>query len=88
MKRLSMLAICAVLAATLASVGTMLSGEVAQRYGHAGLPDDTIHIQLQGTAGQSAGAFLAHGITLDLVGEGARNFGAEEGERVWRLRQT
>ncbi|MEO6354400.1 MAG: glutamate synthase-related protein, partial [Burkholderiaceae bacterium] len=52
------------------TVGTMLSGEVAQRYGHAGLPDDTIHIQLQGTAGQSAGAFLAHGITLDLVGEG------------------
>jgi glutamate synthase (NADPH/NADH) large chain len=52
------------------TVGTMLSGEVARRYGHAGLPDDTIHIQLQGTAGQSAGAFLAHGITLDLVGEG------------------
>ena len=52
------------------TVGTMLSGEVAKRYGHDGLPDDTIHIQLQGTAGQSAGAFLAHGITLDLVGEG------------------
>ncbi|HVK93431.1 MAG TPA: glutamate synthase-related protein, partial [Noviherbaspirillum sp.] len=52
------------------TVGAMLSGEVAQRYGHEGLPDDTIHIQLQGTAGQSAGAFLAHGITLDLVGEG------------------
>ena len=52
------------------TVGAMLSGEVAKRYGHAGLPDDTIHIQLQGTAGQSAGAFLAHGITLDLVGEG------------------
>jgi glutamate synthase (NADPH) large chain len=52
------------------TVGTMLSGEVAKKYGHAGLPDDTIHIQLQGTAGQSAGAFLAHGITLDLVGEG------------------
>ncbi len=52
------------------TVGTMLSGEVARRYGHVGLPDDTIHIQLQGTAGQSAGAFLAHGITLDLVGEG------------------
>jgi glutamate synthase (NADPH/NADH) large chain len=48
----------------------MLSGEVAKRYGHAGLPDDTIHIQLQGTAGQSACAFLAHGITIDLVGEG------------------
>ena len=51
------------------SVGAMLSGEVARRYGHAGLPDDTIHIQLQGTAGQSVGAFLAHGITLDLVGD-------------------
>ncbi|MCA1324067.1 glutamate synthase-related protein [Herbaspirillum sp. alder98] len=52
------------------TVGAMLSGEVAKRYGHDGLPTDTIHIQLQGTAGQSAGAFLAHGITLDLVGEG------------------
>ncbi len=51
------------------TVGAMLSGEVARRYGHAGLPDDTIHIQLNGTAGQSFGAFLAHGITLDLVGE-------------------
>ncbi|MEB0139710.1 MULTISPECIES: glutamate synthase-related protein [unclassified Undibacterium] len=52
------------------TVGSMLSGMVAKKYGHAGLPDDTIHIQLQGTAGQSAGAFLAHGVTLDLVGEG------------------
>ncbi|MBR7794316.1 glutamate synthase subunit alpha [Undibacterium sp. FT147W] len=52
------------------TVGAMLSGEVAKKYGHTGLPDDTIHIQLQGTAGQSAGAFLAHGVTLDLVGEG------------------
>ncbi|SNT04099.1 glutamate synthase (NADPH/NADH) large chain [Noviherbaspirillum humi] len=52
------------------TVGTMLSGEVAKRYGHDGLPDDTIHIQMHGTAGQSAGAFLAHGITIDLVGEG------------------
>src|SRR5690554_6739066 len=51
------------------SVGAMLSGEVARRYGHEGLPDDTIHIQLNGTTGQSFGAFLARGITLDLVGE-------------------
>jgi len=51
------------------SVGAMLSSEVARRYGHQGLPDDTIHIQLQGTAGQSFGAFLASGITLDLVGD-------------------
>ncbi|HET7268588.1 MAG TPA: glutamate synthase-related protein [Oleiagrimonas sp.] len=51
------------------AVGTMLSGEVARRYGHEGLPDDTIHVQLNGTGGQSFGAFLAHGITLDLVGE-------------------
>lgn len=52
------------------TVGAMLSGEVAKRYGHEGLPDNTIHIQLQGTGGQSVGAFLAHGITLDIVGEG------------------
>lgn len=52
------------------TVGTMLSGVIARQFGHAGLPDDTIHIQLQGTAGQSFAAFLAHGITLDLVGEG------------------
>ena len=49
------------------TVGTMLSREVARRYGQAGLPDDTIHVQLQGTAGQSFGAFLAHGVTLDLA---------------------
>jgi glutamate synthase (NADPH/NADH) large chain len=51
------------------TVGAMLSGVVAKQHGHEGLPDDTIHIQLQGTAGQSFGAFLAHGITLDLVGD-------------------
>jgi len=51
------------------AVGTMLSGEVALRYGHEGLPADTIAIQLRGIAGQSFGAFLAHGVTLDLVGD-------------------
>ncbi|MBU6286178.1 MAG: glutamate synthase subunit alpha [Betaproteobacteria bacterium] len=51
------------------TVGTMLSGEVARRYGHQGLPEDCIHIQLNGTAGQSFAAFLAAGITLDLVGQ-------------------
>jgi glutamate synthase (NADPH/NADH) large chain len=51
------------------TVGAMLSGEVAKRYGYRGLPDDTLHIRLQGTAGQSFGAFLAHGITLELVGQ-------------------
>ncbi len=51
------------------SVGAMLSGEVAKRYGSAGLPDDTIRIQLEGTGGQSFGAFLARGITLYLIGE-------------------
>ncbi|CAB3795904.1 glutamate synthase-related protein [Pararobbsia alpina] len=52
------------------TVGAMLSGEVARRYGHDGLADDTIHVQFKGTAGQSFGAFLARGITLDLVGDG------------------
>ena len=51
------------------STGTMLSHEVAKKYGHAGLEQDTINIQLKGTAGQSFGAFLAKGITLDLEGE-------------------
>jgi glutamate synthase (NADPH/NADH) large chain len=52
------------------TAGTMLSGEVAKRYGHAGLPDNTIHVKLTGTAGQSFGAFLAKGVTLELTGEG------------------
>ena len=52
------------------TVGAMLSGEVARRYGHEGLPDNTIAIGLKGVAGQSFGAFLAHGVTLDLVGDG------------------
>ena len=51
------------------STGTMLSHEVAKKYGHAGLAHDTINIQLKGTAGQSFGAFLAKGVTLDLEGE-------------------
>src|SRR5690606_29347465 len=51
------------------SVGAMLSGVFTKKYGHQGLPDDSLHIQCKGTAGQSFGAFLAQGITLDLVGE-------------------
>src|SRR5690606_36286040 len=51
------------------SAGAMLSGAVARRHGHAGLPDDTIAITLRGTAGQSFGAFLARGISIDLVGD-------------------
>ncbi|MEO6716290.1 MAG: glutamate synthase large subunit [Novosphingobium sp.] len=51
------------------TVGAMLSGEVARRFGHAGLPDNIIHITLTGVAGQSFGAFLAHGVTLDLTGD-------------------
>ncbi|WP_296678417.1 glutamate synthase large subunit [Novosphingobium sp.] len=51
------------------TVGAMLSGAVARKYGHAGLPDNTIKIKLTGVAGQSFGAFLAHGITLDLTGD-------------------
>jgi glutamate synthase (NADPH) large chain len=50
--------------------GAMLSGEVAKRYGHKGLPDDTIAIYVKGTAGQSFGAFLAQGISIQLEGDG------------------
>ena len=51
------------------TTGAMLSGEVARRHGHDGLPDDTITIKLTGTAGQSFGAFLAQGVSIDLQGD-------------------
>jgi len=51
------------------TVGAMLSGRIARKHTHAGLTDDTIHIQFNGTAGQSFAAFLANGVTFDLVGE-------------------
>jgi glutamate synthase (NADPH/NADH) large chain len=51
------------------TVGAMLSGEVAKRYGHAGLAEDTIHVTFKGTAGQSFGAWLAHGVTFELEGD-------------------
>tara|TARA_B100000035_G_scaffold315463_1_gene336545 strand:- start:5117 stop:9742 length:4626 start_codon:yes stop_codon:yes gene_type:complete len=52
------------------TVGTMLSHEIAKRYGNKGLPDNTITVNLAGTAGQSFGAFLAKGVTFNLHGEG------------------
>jgi glutamate synthase (NADPH/NADH) large chain len=52
------------------TVGTMLSNQIATRYGNAGLADDTIHVNFTGTSGQSFAAFLAKGITFDLTGEG------------------
>jgi glutamate synthase (NADPH/NADH) large chain len=51
------------------TVGAMLSGEIARRYGSAGLPDDTIRFHFAGSAGQSFGAFLAKGVTLTLEGD-------------------
>ncbi|MDP9165306.1 MAG: glutamate synthase large subunit, partial [Actinomycetota bacterium] len=51
------------------TVGTLLGAEVTRRYGAQGLPDDTIHITLTGSAGQSIGAFLPPGVTLELIGD-------------------
>ena len=51
------------------TVGTMLSYEIARRYGHDGLPDETIRARFAGSAGQSFGAFLAKGVWLDLIGD-------------------
>ena len=51
------------------TVGAMLSGEIARRYGHEGLPADTVRIRLTGTAGGSFGAFLAQGVSLELIGD-------------------
>lgn len=52
------------------TVGTMLSNQIASKYGNAGLPDNTININFTGTSGQSFAAFLAKGITFTLIGEG------------------
>lgn len=51
------------------TTGAMLSGVIAKAYGHAGLPEDTVYVRLKGSAGQSFGAWLARGVTLDLEGE-------------------
>lgn len=51
------------------AVGAMLSGSIAKRYGLAGLPNDTINVKFKGSAGQSFGAFLAHGVSFKLEGE-------------------
>ncbi len=59
----------ATIANTDRATGAMLSGEIARKYGHRGLPDETIHVKLKGTAGQSFGAWLAHGVTLELEGQ-------------------
>ena len=50
-------------------VGTILGSELTRRYGAAGLPDDTIHLKFTGSAGQSLGAFIPRGITLELEGD-------------------
>ncbi len=52
------------------TAGAMLSGEVAKRYGHDGLPEDTITVKFSGTSGQSFAAWGARGITFELTGEG------------------
>jgi len=51
------------------TVGAMLGGEIARRYGSAGLPDGTIHFKFRGSAGQSFGAFVPNGVTLELEGD-------------------
>ncbi len=51
------------------TVGTILSGTIAKRYGMAGLAEDSIHVRFTGSAGQSFGAFLARGVSLNLIGE-------------------
>jgi len=51
------------------TVGAMLGGEIARRYGATGLPEGSIHFRFQGSAGQSFGAFVPHGVTLELEGD-------------------
>ena len=51
------------------AVGAMLSGMIAEKYGNAGLPDKTVNVKFKGSAGQSFGAFLTHGVDFKLEGE-------------------
>ncbi|GAA1270946.1 glutamate synthase large subunit [Saccharothrix xinjiangensis] len=51
------------------TVGTLLGAEVTRRFGGDGLPDDTIHVAFTGSAGQSLGAFIPRGITLEMIGD-------------------
>jgi len=51
------------------AVGAMLSGAIAKQYGLAGLPEDTVNVKFKGSAGQSFGAFLVHGVNFKLEGE-------------------
>ena len=57
------------------AAGVMLSGLVAQKYGHEGLPDSTINVKFKGSAGQSFGAFLVKGVNFKLEGETNDYFG-------------
>jgi glutamate synthase (NADPH/NADH) large chain len=57
------------------TIGTILSNEISKKYKGEGLPDDTIHFKLNGTAGQSFGAFGANGLTLELEGDANDYFG-------------
>jgi len=65
------------------SVGAMLSGTIARKYGNAGLPEDTVHVAFQGIAGQSFGAFLARGVTFEL--QGATNDYVGKGQSGGRI---
>jgi len=58
------------------SFGARISGEIAQKYGNKGLPEDTIIINLEGTTGQALGAFLSNGITINVKGAGNDYIGA------------
>ena len=57
------------------AVGAMLSGVIAAKYGDAGLPDETVNVKFKGSAGQSFGAFLVHGVSFKLEGETNDYFG-------------
>ena len=69
-KKISTITISKLVKNTDRSLGAMLSGVIAKKFGHKGLREDSIVINLEGTAGQSLGTFLSSGITISLSGEG------------------
>ncbi len=56
-------------------VGTITGSEITKRHGAEGLPEDTMHLQFKGSAGQSFGAFMPHGMTIELEGDANDYFG-------------
>lgn len=67
------------------AMGASLSYKISKKYGEAGLPHDTVHVSIKGSAGQSFGAFLAPGVTLELEGDANDYVGKVSLQSLWNM---